>query len=215
MRTTAAIAVSETQQPAPDALEAAYAAAPALRSVDQDPTEAPGGPRRRTATVLEGPRRAADDLVVPRRELYQRLSSAARVTQLSAAAGSGKTVLLRSWVDHAGLSTRAARVLVEPDERDAQRFWLSVLRALRRTTAGGRLLRELAAAPDLDGWMIVERVIEDLSPLEERLWLVIDDLHELRSDDAMLQLESFIRCAPRELQFVLSSRRDPQLGLHR
>ena len=106
----------------------------------------------------------ADDLVVPRLELYDRLSGAARVTQLSAAAGSGKTVLLRSWIDHARLATRAARVLVEQDERDAQRFWLSVLGAVRRTTAGRRSwFANSTAAPDLDGWTIVERLIEDLA----------------------------------------------------
>ena len=44
---------------------------------------------------------------------------------------------------------------------------------------------------------------------------MIDDLDELRSDDAMQQLECFVKCAPPEVQFVLSSRKDPHLGLHR
>jgi hypothetical protein len=33
------------------------------------------------------------------------------------------------------------------DERDPQRFWLSVLTALRETTPGSRLVRELTASP--------------------------------------------------------------------
>ena len=37
------------------------------------------------------------------------------------------------------------------------------------------------AAPDLDGWTITERLLKDLAPLEDRLWLVIDDLHQLSS----------------------------------
>jgi hypothetical protein len=36
------------------------------------------------------------------------------------------------------------------------------------------LVRELTAAPDLDGWTITER-LKDLAPLEDRLWLMIDD----------------------------------------
>jgi LuxR family transcriptional regulator, maltose regulon positive regulatory protein len=74
------------------------------------------------------------------------------VTVVSAPPGSGKTVLLRSWITEAGLAESVAWVSVGGDERDPQRFWLSVLGALRQTTAGSGLVRELTAAPDLDGW---------------------------------------------------------------
>ena len=104
------------------------------------------------------------------------------MTVVSAPAGSGKTVLLRSWIGQADLAERAAWVAVERDERDPQRFWLAVLDALRQTAPGSALVRELTAAPDLDGWTIVERLLKDLAPLADRLWLVIDDLHELGSD---------------------------------
>ena len=90
-----------------------------------------------------------------------------------------------------------------------------MLHALRRTSAVGPLVRELTAAPDLDGWTIVERLIEDMAGLQERIWLVIDDLDELRSDDALRQLECFVKCASPAVQFVFSSRSDPHLGLHR
>jgi LuxR family maltose regulon positive regulatory protein len=73
------------------------------------------------------------------------------VTVLSAPPGSGKTVLLRSWIGESGLGERAAWVLVGRDERDPQRFWLSVLAALRQTVPGAALVRALTAMPDLDG----------------------------------------------------------------
>ena len=76
-------------------------------------------------------------------------------------------------------------------------------------------MRELTAAPDLDGWAIVERLLTDLAPLEERLWLVIDDVHELGSDQARRQLELLVMRAPAELRFVLATRHDVRLGLHR
>ena len=66
----------------------------------------------------------------------------------------------------------------------------------------------------LDGGAIAERLLEDLSPLDERIWLVIDDLHELRSDEALRQLELLLMRAPAELRFVLATRRDLRLGLH-
>jgi len=153
--------------------------------------------------------------VVSRTGLWERLAASTRVTVMSAAAGSGKTVLLRSWISDAGLAGRAAWVPVGPDEHDPQRFWLSVLGALRATSTGSVLVRALTAAPDLDGWAIVERLLADLAPLRQRLWLVIDDLHELRSDQARRQLELLVMRAPAELRFVLATRHDVRLGLHR
>jgi LuxR family transcriptional regulator, maltose regulon positive regulatory protein len=153
--------------------------------------------------------------VVSRPALWERLGEAARVTVVSAPPGSGKTVLLRSWIGEAGLAGRAAWVAAERGERDPQQFWMSALGALRQTVPGETLVRPLTAAPDLDGWAIVERLLKDLAPLEERLWLVIDDLHELDSDQVRQQLELLVMRAPEELRFVLATRHDVRLGLHR
>ena len=143
-------------------------------------------------------------------------ASVARVAVLSAPPGSGKTVLLRSWIAEPGRAGRVAWVAVGRGEQDPQRFWLSVLGALRGTSAGSGLVRELTAAPDLDGWAVVERLLKDLTPLADRLWLVIDDMHELRSAEALAQLfELLVMRAPPELRFVLATRHDLRLGLHR
>jgi LuxR family transcriptional regulator, maltose regulon positive regulatory protein len=133
---------------------------------------------------------------------------------VSAPPGSGKTVLLRSWIAAAGLADRAAWVAAGRDQHDPQRFWLSVLAALRRTAPGSVLVRELMAAPHLDGWAITERLLADLAPLRNQLWLVIDDVHEL-GPDALQQLELLIMRAPPRLRFVLATRHDVRLGLHR
>ena len=147
--------------------------------------------------------------------LFGRLSEAERVVQISAPAGSGKTVLMRSWIAEAGLGRHAAWVSVDREERDPQRFWISVADALRGTTAGSVLVRPLTAAPDLDGWAVVERLLKDLAPLEDRLWLVIDDAHLLGSDEVLPQLELLVSRTPPELRFVLATRHDLRLGLHR
>src|SRR5215472_2739501 len=151
--------------------------------------------------------------VVARPRLFGRLG-AARVTLVSASAGSGKTVLLRSWISAAGLEDRAAWVPAGRGERDPQRFWLSVLAALRETGLGSALVGVVTAAPDLDGWALVERLLKDLAPLDERVWLVIDDVHEL-GPEALRQLELLLLRAPDELWFVLAARHDVRLGLHR
>jgi LuxR family transcriptional regulator, maltose regulon positive regulatory protein len=163
---------------------------------------------------MPGGRQPAGALV-SRRALFSQLTDAERVTVLSAAAGSGKTVLLRSWIAAAGLADRTAWVSVHGEDRDPQRFFLSLADALRATAAGSALVRPLTATPDLDGWTLVEGLLHDLHSLRDRVWLVIDDVHELRSDRALRQLELLVMRAPAQLRFVLASRRDPQLGLHR
>ena len=158
---------------------------------------------------------AIRDGVVTRPGLFEGLIRAQRVVQVSAPPGSGKTVLLRSWIAGSGLAACAAWVSVPAEERDPQRLWISVANALRSTAAGAKQVRGLTAAPDLDGWTAVERLLEDLASLEDRIWLVIDDLHELRSAEALRQLELLIMRAPAVLRFVLVTRHDLRLGLHR
>ena len=94
--------------------------------------------------------------VVARPGLFGRLGGPARVAVVAAPAGSGKTVLLRSWLAEAGLAEYAAWVPVGRDERDPQHFWLAVLVALRATAPGSVLVAPLTAAPDLDGWAVAE-----------------------------------------------------------
>jgi LuxR family transcriptional regulator, maltose regulon positive regulatory protein len=153
--------------------------------------------------------------VVVRRELFERLDRAGRVTDVSGPPGSGKSVLLRSWIDDAALAEHAALVSVQDEGGDPQRFWTSVAGALRDTAAGSALVRPLTAATDLDGWSVVERLLADLGSLRDRVWLVIDDVHALSSAEALRQLELLLMRAPAGLRFVLASRHNLRLGLHR
>ncbi|HTX12314.1 MAG TPA: hypothetical protein VME22_27100 [Solirubrobacteraceae bacterium] len=168
-----------------------------------------------SAAAIEhgGPRARA--WLVPRPGLFERLSRAERVVLVSASAGSGKTFLVRSWIAAEGLGDRVAWVSIGRQERNPQAFWLSVLESLRGTRIGAERMRELTAAPGLDGATVVRRLLEDVRSLDERLWLVIDDLHELEAEEAIRQVEVLLGAAPPQLRFVLLTRRDPRLGLHR
>ena len=119
--------------------------------------------RSRTADASYIPVPAVRGGIVSRGWQFERLGSAARVTQVTAPAGSGKTFLLSSWVAESGLADSTAWVPVQGEERDTQRFWLSVADALRDTTAGSKLVRPLTGAPDLDGWALVERLLKGRS----------------------------------------------------
>jgi LuxR family maltose regulon positive regulatory protein len=158
--------------------------------------------------------RLGSGLVVARPRLWQRLGRSARVTVVAAPAGSGKTVLLRSWISQEGFPGRVAWVAAGRGEHDPRQFWLSVVAALRRTAAGAGLVRAVSATPDLDGWAVAERLLTDVAPLADRLWLVVDDVHELGAE-ALRQLELLIMRATPQLRFVLATRHDVSLGLHR
>ena len=173
------------------------------------------GPADRSGSASAPAAPAVRDRLVSRPGLFARLDGAGRATEVSAPAGSGKTLLLAAWIARADLAGLAAWVPVQGEERDPQRFWLSVVAALRETAGGSKLVRPLMAAPDLDGWAVVERLLADLASLQDRVWLVIDDLHELRSAEALRQLELLVMRAPAGLRFVLATRHDLRLGLHR
>ena len=153
--------------------------------------------------------------VVVRRELFALLSGGAGVIVLSAPAGSGKTVLLRSWIEDARIRDCVAWVSVEREERDPQRFWLSVIGELRAAIGADAFVEKPEPAPAFEGEQVVERLISELGSLEQPVVLVIDDLHELRAPGALAQLELLLARRPPLLRVVLASRHDPRLGLHR
>ena len=134
---------------------------------------------------------------------------------MSAPAGSGKTILLRSWADDAGLADRVAWVTVGRGERDPQRFWVAVVEALRAAVGADAFVERLTPAPDFRGETAVERLLSELGSLEDPVILAVDDLHELHSPETLEQLELLLGRRPPMLRIVLLTRRDPQLGLHR
>ena len=66
----------------------------------------------------------------------------------------------------------------------------------------------------LDGDEMVDTVLSELAEHVEPVVLIIDDLHELRSADALTQLEHLLALLPSSARVVLSSRRDPPIRLH-
>jgi LuxR family transcriptional regulator, maltose regulon positive regulatory protein len=143
--------------------------------------------------------------LVRRCGLFERLSAvgASGVVVVCASAGSGKSVLVRSWAEVACLEDRLAWVSVERSERDGQHFWLSVIDALADVD---ETVERPAPSPGFRGELALERLLSGLRAVEERVVLVIDDLHELRSADALSWLELFLARRPPKLLVVLTTR---------
>jgi LuxR family transcriptional regulator, maltose regulon positive regulatory protein len=141
-------------------------------------------------------------------------ASDTQFTVVTAPAGSGKTVLVRSWLVARRPTGRHAWVSVERGERDPQRFWNTLVTEVGRMSAVDALVDEVVAAPGFSADLAISRLVADLDALGE-LTLVIDDVHEIKSPDLLIQLTSFLDQLPSGTHIVLISRHDPQLGLHR
>jgi ATP/maltotriose-dependent transcriptional regulator MalT len=105
-------------------------------------------------------------------------------------------------------------VSVDHDQQNAQRFWSAVLDAIRSPAPSIDPEKQQAAIAARDGDQMVDTVLSELAEQVEPVVLIIDDLHELRSADALTQLEHLLPILPSSARVVLSSRRDPPIRLH-
>ena len=153
--------------------------------------------------------------LIDRGDLLAALDRAAakKVTIISAPAGSGKTSLLRAWAGRPGQRHRLAVVQVRRDQHDAQEFWLALLDAVRHVCGapGGA---PPAPTPDFNASAMVARVLSELADAGRDVVVVIDDLHELDSPQALGQLTRLLTDLPDGVHAILTTRHDLPLRLH-
>jgi LuxR family maltose regulon positive regulatory protein len=137
-----------------------------------------------------------------------------KVTIISAPAGSGKTSLLRAWAGRPGPPRQLALVQVQRDQQDAQQFWLALLGVVRHVTGTNGGAELPAATPDFNAPAMVDRVLSELADARSGVTLVVDDLHELTSPEALAQLTRLLTNLPPRVRAILATRHDVRLGLH-
>ena len=154
--------------------------------------------------------------LIDRADLLAALDRAATrtVTIISAPAGSGKTSLVRAWADAQGERRRLAILQVQRDQQDAQQFWLALLDAVCDASAATGRAAPPAATPEFNPPAMVDRVLAELADASAGITLVIDDLHELNSPEALAQLTRLLTNLPPGAHALLTTRHDLRLGLH-
>jgi len=154
--------------------------------------------------------------LIDRGDLLAALDRAAtrKVTIISAPAGSGKTSLLRAWAGRPGQPGRLAVLQVQRDQQDAQQFWLALLDAVRQATGADSGAEPPAATPDFNAPAMADRVLSELADAHGGITLVIDDLHELTSPEALAQLTRLLTNLPPQVHAMLTTRHDVGLRLH-
>ena len=141
-------------------------------------------------------------------------AAASKVTIISAPAGSGKTSLLRVWAGRPDRGHRIAFVSVRRDEQDAQVFCLALLNAVRHASGTASNTERPTATSDFNLRTLADTVLSELGGLSGRVAVVIDDLHELNSPDALAHLSHLLTNLPPNAHAILATRRDLRLGLH-
>jgi LuxR family maltose regulon positive regulatory protein len=183
---------------------------------DLRPHSQPDSLARYTARISGAGQARVPLRLIDRSDLLAALdrASAKKVTIISASAGSGKTSLLRAWASRPGQPGRLAVVQVQRGQQDAQQFWLAVLSAVRAASGTASDAEPPAATPDFNGQAMVDRILSELAEVRGGITLVIDDLHELNSPEAISQLTRLLTSLPPDGHAVLATRRDLRLRLH-
>ncbi|MET9021992.1 LuxR C-terminal-related transcriptional regulator [Actinopolymorpha sp. NPDC004070] len=155
--------------------------------------------------------------VLPRPRLFAALTAATerRVTVVNASAGTGKTMLLASWLRWSA-NQRAAWVSFDRGDNEPKFFWAYVVESLRRACGAedAAVLADLGGS-DLGGEEFPRRFLDAAAQLREPVVLIVDQAHEITDWRLLAGLETVLRHGPASLRLVLAGRGQPALPLAR
>jgi LuxR family maltose regulon positive regulatory protein len=139
-----------------------------------------------------------------------------QVVVVAAPAGYGKSTLMARW--HAGLLERGVSctwLSLDADDSDAARFLGHLIAALQKASAqiGKNVAEDLIADPASGSRSVLEAIAGDLAQVQHRIVLFLDDLHLVEGTEVLRILDWLINYAPRQLQYVIGTRKDPGLRL--
>ena len=155
--------------------------------------------------------------LVPRSRLIERLNQglASKLTLISAPAGFGKTTLASNWVADCALPT--AWLSLDDEDSDPARFLMYLTASLQtiHSELGGATFHSFQSEQPPAVNKAVSALINEISALPERIILVLDDFHMIRSEAIHHALAYLLEHHPPQLHLVITTREDPPIPLPR
>ena len=159
-----------------------------------------------SSIVLTEKLRRPEPAGLPRRRLEARLldSAESRLDLVVAPPGSGKTTLLARVAAAAATLCPVAWYRVTADDSAETALVAHLARALRDTAGVDAADTSMSALLEsLENWPA------------RRVFLILDDLHEIAGSSAERALEQFILLRPQALRVLAGSRRQPEINIPR
>ena len=162
-------------------------------------------------------------LCISRGRLLARMEEGrqSRLTFVLAPAGSGKTTLVRQWIETQGQDTMVSWLSLDPEDDDPIRFWHYVLTACEHFEGkpGQGALKLLSTNQSLFTLLVLKQVLtsflNDVARHVSRLLLILDDYHVITSSQIHESLAYLVDHLPPTLHLVILSRSEPALPLAR
>ncbi len=185
--------------------------------INQDQPTQDVGTIELLSTKLAPPRLRSP--VVSRAALLARLDEGLerKLTLLAAPAGSGKTTLVSEWSATRDEQFPVAWLSLDEGDNDPVRFWRYLIAACQKfdTEVGASALTLLRSAQQPPFDTIQTTFINDLSQLESKCVLVLEDYHVITSPIVHETMTFLLDRLPDTLHVLITARGDPPLPLAR
>ena len=142
------------------------------------------------------------------------LSMQKRLILLCAPAGYGKTTLVCEWLQTV---PDACWVSLEKGDSEPRRFFSYLIAALQTALPGiGGQARALLNAPQLPALQaVLSSLLNDLAQAQSKTVIVLDDYQSIHASQIHEGMTFLLDHLPPEVHFVITTRSDPALPLHR
>ena len=154
---------------------------------------------------------------IRRDRLFERLDASVnnRLVIVCAPAGYGKTSLLREWLCEK--DDPITWFSIEPNDNDIVQFLTYLLSALQSAFPESfqNLINAIGEIEETPSERVLSVLINELTPLNKRIRIVLDDYHFIDNDKIHELMIFLIEHLPKTAQVIITTRIAPPFPLHR
>ncbi|AZV56873.1 LuxR C-terminal-related transcriptional regulator [Clostridium sp. AWRP] len=131
-----------------------------------------------------------------------------KLTIISAAAGSGKTTSVISWICSRKLDNNTVWISLDERDDNLDIFWRSISTAIEKFKNNDTNCKEedFIQDQDISSESAVNMVLASISSVNKDLILVIDDLHFVKNEDILVEIKHFIEGISDNIHIIITSR---------